>query len=262
MMEHLSGVEMNSLADGELSVEQMARVNAHLAGCAVCTRSALEQMMLKRGTARAGQRYSLPDDVRERVLRASRDSLRSESATASTSVRGGWRYGWVGWAAAAAVLVAMVSVGWVQRRGATGVEDAALVTEVCDQHVATMAGNAAPEVVSSDRHTVKPWFQGKLPFSFNLPTPLPDDTTLDGANLVYLRHRPVAQLMYSIGKHRVSVFVREKDGSNMQKAMSVEQAGFHVKTVSAGELEIVAVSDVEPSRLQELVSAIGAAQGK
>ena len=261
MMEHLSGVEMNSLADGELSVEQMARVNAHLAGCAACTRSALEQMLLKRGAARAGQRYSLPDDVRERVLRASRESSRSESATASAA-RGGWRYGWVGWAAAAAVLVAMVSVGWVQRRATAGVEDAALVTEVCDQHVATMAGNAAPEVVSSDRHTVKPWFQGKLPFSFNLPTALAGDTTLDGANLVYLRHRPVAQLMYSIGKHRVSVFVREKDASSVAKEMATEQSGFHVRTVNAGELEIVAVSDVEASRLQELVSAIGAAQGK
>jgi anti-sigma factor RsiW len=107
---------------------------------------------------------------------------------------------------------------------------------------------------------VKPWFQGKLPFSFNLPTALASDTTLDGANLVYLRHRPVAQLMYSIGKHRVSVFVGEKDGD--AKVGAVEQSGFHVMTESAGVLEIVAVSDVDASRLQELVGAIGAAQAK
>ena len=66
----------------------------------------------------------------------------------------------------------------------------ALVAEVSDQHVATLAGNAPPEVISSERHAVKPWFQGRIPFSFNLPQDLPADVMLDGANLTYLRGQP------------------------------------------------------------------------
>jgi anti-sigma factor RsiW len=257
MSEHLSGVELNSMADGELSAEQMAEVNAHLAGCAACTTSALSQMMLKSATARVGQRYSLPDDVRERLLQ--KVAKQTVQMPVKTS---GSRAGWLGWTAAAAMLLAFFGVGLMQRRAAVGAETAMLLTEVSDQHVAMMAGDAPPEVVSSDRHTVKPWFQGKLPFSFNLPTALASDTTLDGANLAYLRHRPVAQLLYSIGKHRVSVFVSEKDGSSVANEMNAEQAGFHVMAVSTGELEIVAVSDVESGRLQELVSAIAQAQAK
>ena len=90
------------------------------------------------------------------------------------------------------------------------VEHAALMTEVSDQHIATLAANLPPQVLSSDRHTVKPWFQGKIPFSFNLPEGLPADTKLEGANLVYLHNRPVAQLLYDIGRHRVSVFVQQR----------------------------------------------------
>jgi anti-sigma factor RsiW len=97
-----------------------------------------------------------------------------------------------------------------QRAELASAERTGLVTEVFDQHVATLARNVPPQVVSNDRHTVKPWFQGKIPFSFNLPQGLPNDTTLDGANLTYLRNQPVAQLLYSISKHRVSVFVRQK----------------------------------------------------
>jgi anti-sigma factor RsiW len=139
-------------------------------------------------------------------------------------------------------------------------EHAALVTEVFDQHIATLAAGMPPQVVSTDRHTVKPWFQGKLPFSFNLPESLPRDTTLDGANLTYLHDQPVAQLLYSIGKHRVSVFVQEKAGGASADEAPAERAGFHVMDFKTSDLEGVAVSDVDPARLAELVTAIRQAQ--
>jgi anti-sigma factor RsiW len=135
-----------------------------------------------------------------------------------------------------------------------------LVTEVFDQHVANLAGNLPPQVVSSDRHTVKPWFQGKIPFSFNLPQGLPSDTTLDGANLTYLHNEPVAQLLYSIGKHRVSIFLRQKSGATETDELATERSGFHVMDFSTNDLEGVAISDVDPARLAGLVSAVRNAQ--
>jgi anti-sigma factor RsiW len=147
-----------------------------------------------------------------------------------------------------------------QRADIASAEHAALITEVFDQHVATLADNIAPQVVSTDRHTVKPWFQGKIPFSFNLPQTLPGDTTLDGANLTYLGDQPVAQLLYSIGRHRVSVFLRQSSAEAETKPFAAERAGFHVMAFSAKGLEGVAVSDVDPARLAELVSALKGAQ--
>jgi len=165
----------------------------------------------------------------------------------------------------AAVVLAMVSAGLLEqgleRREAAHAGETAMVTEVIDEHVAALAANGPPEVVSSDRHTVKPWFQRKIPFSFSLPEGLPADVTLDGANLTYLHHRPVAQLLYTIGKHRVSVFVQEREGANA-KGLRVEQAGFHVLGFETAELSVVGVSDVEEARLAGLMRSIQAAQGR
>jgi anti-sigma factor RsiW len=255
MSEHLASATLSVMADGELTPEQMAGVNAHLAGCPACTADALAQMMLKSATARAGHRYAVPVGLRERVL-AGAASAAPSRPTAGVKGSRRWPMGMVGWAAAAAVLLVSVSLLLVQRNATARVESAALAAEVFDQHVATLAANQEPQVVSSDRHTVKPWFQGKLPFSFNLPEGLAADTALDGANLTYLDDRPVAQLLYHVGQHRVSVFLRAGQGRDY----ATERAGFHVIAFSRGELEGVAVSDVDPARLAGLVKAIADAQ--
>jgi anti-sigma factor RsiW len=163
--------------------------------------------------------------------------------------------------AAVAVLLVCVSLFFAQHyEQQASSESASLVTEVCDQHIATLAADSSPEVISSDRHTVKPWFQGKIPFSFNLPENLPGDTTLDGANLTYLHNQPTAQLLYSIGKHRVSVFVQQRTDAAAVSGLLANHSGFHVTTFCTPDLEVVAISDVEPARLSDLADRIRQAQ--
>lgn len=263
MTDHLSPAILNALVDGELAADQLAGANQHLATCPACTFSALQQSLLKSVTAQAGQRYQIPPHLQERLARvASQENSRSQSP--QLQLRPFWGSGSLGWAVAAGLLLASLSLMLFQRatqRSETAsAERAALVTEVFDQHVATLADNMAPQVVSTDRHTVKPWFQGKIPFSFNLPQTLPSDTTLDGANLTYLRNQPVAQLLYSVGKHRVSIFLRQKSGADQTNEPATERSGFHVVDASTYDLEVVAVSDVDPARLTELVSALRLAQ--
>jgi anti-sigma factor RsiW len=262
LSEHLSIATLNALADGELTADQLASVAEHLAGCRECTSDALAQSLLKTATARAGQRYVPPADLRERLLAAAHANQREPEAGARRAPA----WGRSGWLAVAAVLLAAVSAVITQRtigREETAAADySALVAEVSDQHVATLAANAPPEVVSSDRHTVKPWFQGKIPFSFNLPQDLPADVTLDGANLAYLRSQPTAQLLYSVGKHRVSVFVRERGGGGEMEVRPADYRGFHVAGFRAGDLVVMAVSDVDEARLRDLVGRIEAAQAE
>jgi anti-sigma factor RsiW len=257
MTDHLSSTVLSAVADGELSPEQLATANEHLAGCSSCTASALEQSLLKSATARAGQRYTLPPELGERL------AALAETPAKTRSSSGIWSPGWI---AAAALLLVFSSMTLSQRHTRkveiAAAEHAALVTEVFDQHIAMLAGGLPPQVISTDRHTVKPWFQGKIPFSFNLPENLPADTTLDGANLTYLQNQPVAQLLYSIGKHRVSVFVRQKHGASGGTEAPVEHSGFHVVDFSTGDLDGTAVSDVDPARLAQLVSAVKQAQSR
>jgi anti-sigma factor RsiW len=269
MTDHLSLSILNALADGELSTDQLADANEHLAGCPSCTSSALFQAMLKSAASKAGQRYTPPPHLQERFARLASQgasqpgapSFRTAPAPASRST---WQFELLGWATAAVLLLVSVSIVLIQRgvhrSQIAAAEHAALVTEVFDQHIATLAASLPPQVLSTDRHTVKPWFQGKLPFSFDLPDSLPGDTKLEGANLTYLRNQPVAQLLYSIGKHRVSVFVAGRAAAIRPDDFVAEHSGFHVRAFNTGDLEVVAVSDVDPARLSDLVSLIEQSQ--
>jgi anti-sigma factor RsiW len=270
MSDHLSPATLNALADGELSSDGLASVTEHLHGCAACTSHALEQALLKSATTRAGQRYALPDEMRERMERlVSSQNVSSHVVKKRTPLLRpptNRPAPWLGWAVAATLLVSaggLTVVEMKERRAQTAaVERATLVTEVSDQHIATLAANLPPQVLSSDRHTVKPWFQGKIPFSFNLPEGLPEDTKLEGANLAYLHNRPVAQLLYSIGKHRVSVFVQERVNETEWRAPITEHAGFRLASFSTNALDVVAISDVDPAKLGGLMTLIERAQSE
>jgi anti-sigma factor RsiW len=201
LSDHLSLAILNAVADGELSGGQLRIAHQHLAGCPQCTSSALAQSLVKSATARAGRRYAPPPDLRERLALTASPEASHPQASPSQRAFPPEVFDSYGWAAAVALVLICVSLFVVERNTRReSTEYAGLVTEVCDQHIATLAANSPPEVISSDRHTVKPWFQGKIPFSFNLPQSLPEDTTLDGANLTYLHNQPTAQLLYSVGK--------------------------------------------------------------
>jgi anti-sigma factor RsiW len=266
LSDHLSSATLSALADGELVGDELVRVNLHLAACPQCTSSALVQSLLKSATSRAGRRFVPPPDLQERLARlAAHETVYPQAATPETPRRalGFANYGWI--AAAAVLLVCaslLIVLHHMQRGAVEPSEIAGLVTEVSDQHIATLAANAPPEVISSDRHTVKPWFQGKLPFSFNLPQNLPGDMTLDGANLTYLHSQPTAQLLYSIGRHHVSVFVQQRMGGAGSARIDADHAGFHVKGFRTEDLEAVAVSDVDPARLADLLGRIEQAQAR
>ena len=270
MTEHLSSATLNALVDQELSAEQAAAAKEHLDRCPACTSSALNQALLKTAVAKAGQRYTVGTHLQERLRRLSAGDTQTPPSTSAKAPqsRTAWRI--VSSALSAAAVLLIVAASWmlVQRQSQhsqitsqmASLERAALVNEVLDQHIATLAANQPPQVLSSDRHTVKPWFQGKLPFSFNLPDNLPDDTKLDGANLVYLHNRPAAQLLYSIGRHRVSVLIAQKQDAFTSSPPQAERSGFHVTGFATDDLEGVAISDVDPARLAALVHTIEQAQ--
>jgi anti-sigma factor RsiW len=251
MTSHLSLADLKALVDGELSTEKLVIVDEHLAGCPTCAANTLSQSLLKSATAGGGRRYTPPQQLRERVSqRAQCQVARKAYEPAEDGPDRTSRIGRLGWVPVAAILLVAIAVLVLQKNAQQSrieaAESVALVTEVADQHIATLAACSPPQVISTDRHTVKPWFQGKLPFSFNLPEGLPADAKLDGATLTYIHNRAVAQLLYSIGKHRVSVFVTEGRGYQWPIDLVAEHRGFHVMAVRSDDLEIIAVSDVEP----------------
>jgi anti-sigma factor RsiW len=269
MTDHLTPGQLDALSDGELLPDELAGLRHHLADCPACASAALSQTLLKNAVAKAGDRFAAPAGLQERLaLLAERE--RAQAASHRGAPQFGRGFAFAGWVTACSFLLIFAVVFFFQRRvplppaaadrGDIAFESASLETELCDQHIAALASSAPPQVLSSDKHTVKPWFQGKIPFSFNLPEALPADAKLEGANLTYLLGQPTALLLYRIGRHRVSIFVRQRAGGHPPEFLGAERAGFHLAGFSTDDLDVAAVSDVDPARLASLVLALRQAQ--
>ena len=244
---HFSIDQLSAFVDGELSPDEMERTEQHLIDCHPCALRVLSVTQLKAATASAGRSVAAPPEALARLAA----QLRQQPAkTAVLSFRP------ILWAAIAATIALVISlIGWRQAHEASTIS-----AELLDQHLAALSSGASPEVISTDRHTVKPWFQGKLPFSFNLPEVLPADTTLKGGDLTYLRGQPAAMLLFTIHKHEVSVFLTPRSNSLAAPGLSASRSGFAIRYATTPELRIAAVSDVNPSDLDRLVAALVQAQ--
>jgi anti-sigma factor RsiW len=249
-IEHLISDTVSAFIDGELPTLEQEAIQQHLAGCHPCALRVLSATQLKAATARAGRRFAPPPEA---LARLTAQLHREPQATARIQpIR---RITWVG--LAAAMVLAVSLIGWRQLH-----ETNTLSAELLDQHLATLSSAAIPQVISTDRHTVKPWFQGRLPFSFNLPDShaLPPDASLKGADLTYLKGQPAALLLFTIHKHEVSVFLTQRFGGPNLTALPSSRSGFTIHSATTNDLRIVAVSDVNPADLDALVATLVQAQ--
>jgi len=250
---HLDPEQIHAFIDGELSSGEAYEMQQHLTDCHPCALRVLSATQLKAATARAAQRFAAPPEALARLTAQLRPQEPKKTARLYSF---GPSFRYAAWAAVAACFVLAVSlIGWRQMR-----QTNALSAELLDQHLAALSSGAVPEVISTDRHTVKPWFQGKLPFSFNLPEVLPADTTLKGGDLAYLTGQPAALLLFTIHKHEVSVFLTQRSGGTPAPVPPATQSGFTIHQAITPDLRIVAVSDVNPADLDLLVSALVQAQ--
>jgi anti-sigma factor RsiW len=139
--------------------------------------------------------------------------------------------------------------GLQQSRGAQ------VYSEIADLHVAALASSSQVDVVSSDRHTVKPWFQGKIPFTFDLPELQNSEFSLLGGRMTYLGQTPGAYLIYAVRKHELSVFIfPERDfRDNWSKNSKVtKKLSFNVESWSQGGLRYFVIGDAGAADINNL----------
>jgi len=240
--------QLDAYVDGEGSRESLAGLEAHLRACPECAREALGRMQLKRATQAAGQRYAPPSELRMKVLSGI-------GASRKPSWRMAWRPGLLG---AAALLLAVItsSLVWMRHK-----ERQQAVAELIDLHVATLASSNPVDVVSTDRHTVKPWFQGRLPFTFNLPELSGTQFRLIGGRVAWLDRSPSAQLLFATEKHSLSVFISQEQQGVIPliEAGAARERGFHTETWSEGGLRYTVVSDAGTGDVHGLAELLRAA---
>jgi len=234
--------KLDLYVDGELSPAEAGELSAHMRSCAPCAAGALERVQLKRSLAAAGSRYQPSAALREKIAR-----------TVGTKPRRVFGSQWRILAVPALlVLIASVAVNWYVGRESARRQQ--VYSELADLHVAAVASATPVDVVSTDRHTVKPWFQGRIPFSFNLPELQGSEFTLLGGRVTYLAQTPGAHLIYQVRKHEISVFIFQDRGAETATLASgpTHAVSFNMENWTQGGLRYFVVGDVSTDDIQAL----------
>jgi anti-sigma factor RsiW len=233
--------KLDTYLDGEVPEAEMRTFDAHVRNCPSCSADALTRVQMKRAIQVAGKRYTPSAEFRKRMQR-------KIAAKPQRSLGLGWTFA----ATAAAIIVVgtLTSVYLGTRSGRNQV-----FSEIADLHVATLASSSPVDVISTDRHTVKPWFQGKIPFAFNLPELQNTGFSLLGGRMTYLDQTPGAHLIYDVGKHHISVFVfqeRSLPASLDKDPVSPNQLTFNMETWTQGGLRYFVIGDASAANIDSL----------
>ena len=227
--------------DGELSENEMRTFDAHVRSCPSCSADALARTQMKRAIHLAGKRFIPTADFRRRLQQS-----------VAPKRRRSFQFGWVFAAVAAVILVVGIStVNYLRIQSARN----QVFSEIADLHVATLASASPVDVVSTDRHTVKPWFQGRIPFAFNLPELQNSEFTLEGGRMAYLEQTPGAQLIYDVRKHHISVFIFPDASTRTrltENSVSPKQLPFNMQTWSQRGLRYFVIGDASASDIDSL----------
>ena len=235
--------QIEAYIDGELAASHDAEVALHLRGCVECNSYAADAIHLKRAVAGAGRRYQPTAEFRQKI---------AESIGAREGSR--WRVPWFSFSLVVALLVA-VAVGLVVMRG----HNTDVTREIADIHLNTLASANPVDVISTDMHTVKPWFQGKVPFSFNLPELVGSPFTLMGGRVVYVRGTPCAQLLFQYRLHRITILIGPEDVVRTGDERSLPN-GFHLVRFEKSGYAYVAMGDAGADTLSDLSQRMRAVQ--
>jgi len=245
-----SRIYLAAYFDNELDVAECLRVQQHLAECADCRRLQQEHATLQTAL-RDSELYAQPSAdfakrIQASVLQAAVDESRRE--------RESWwaRFGGFGWVAATVALavLAIVVGTLVLNRGSLS-PNQLLAGAVVAGHIRSLQPGHLVDVPSSDHHTVKPWFQGKLDFSPPVPELSAAGFPLVGGRLDYMDGRQVAAVVYSHRLHQINVFLWPNHGSVDESIRSDEVQGYQVLHWSSAEMNYWVVSDLNRAELVE-----------
>jgi len=234
--------KLDAYVDGDGPQEDSSDLEAHLRTCPSCAADALGRLKMKRMTQAAAARYSPSPQFRLRIEKSIQKSRKPL-----------WAFGWMPTLAVVAVALMLIVASaalWLRHSAREQT-----LAELVDLHVATMASANPVDVISTDRHTVKPWFQGKLPFTFNLPELQNSSFKLVGGRVMYFEHSPGAQLLFELRNHRLSVFILQDQPGTIPLTMGVTDAremAFNVETWSESGLRYVVIGDSGPADIHEL----------
>ena len=234
---------LSAFIDDELDAIGSREVQRHLESCTDCAAALSRQRALSGSLRDRLQYHQAPDLLRARVMRDLRSAgERDETRWWAMAPR------WGTLSAAAAVIVVATGV-WLGTSLPRRRADDATSREAVSGHIRSLMASHLTDVASTDQHTVKPWFNGKLDFSPPVTDFAAADFPLVGGRLDYLQGHAVAALVYMHRKHVINVFVWPVESAHEGTAPAATQQGFHVIHGTHAGMAYWVVSDLNAQEL-------------
>jgi anti-sigma factor RsiW len=239
---------LESYLDGELDRAGVDELESHLAGCPAC-RAELAALEALRGALRALPRAHAPADLRARL--AAVDGLPAMEARRAAPAAPWWKL------AAAVLLGVAIGAGamrWNPADRGPSAGGALLARDLLASHLRALAASSPVDVISEDRHTVKPWFAGKIGESPPVVDPKSTDFPLLGGRIDYVGDRRTAVIVYGHRKHVIDVYVAP--GADAPDARALQAQGFSLTPCRLGGQSTWIVADIDADSLREFAGLL------
>jgi anti-sigma factor RsiW len=243
---------IHGYVDGELDLARSLEVEQHIHECDVCGRTYRNQNALRSSLKHDSLYYSAPEKLKKRI----QSSLRKESSSKVSQRVFGWRWLTVG-ASLAFMLLLGVAVWRFVPVSIRPSGDELLAQEVLSDHVRSlqMPGHLT-DVLSTDQHTVKPWFDGKVDFAPPVKDFASQDFRLYGGRLGYLNNRPVAALIYQRRLHYINLFIWPAEQASSTDQVAIQRQGYNLIHWCGSGMNFWAISDLNGVELREFAHLV------
>ena len=238
---------IESYVDGELDLVHTVEIEQHLGDCRICSPMHQDTLELRSRIREQVPYFRASPDLQQRIRAIAR-----EKAERSRSRVPLWA--WSG-AIAAVVLFAVITVGLV-RRASESSREQMITQEIVADHLRSLMANHLTDVTSTDQHTVKPWFNGKLDFAPPVNDFAAEGFPLIGGRLDYLDGRPVAALVYQRRLHPINLFVWTAPEKYADKATQQTRQGYSILFWARDGITYCAISDLTVDEMQTLAALL------
>jgi anti-sigma factor RsiW len=237
---------LHALIDGELDAGHAREVENHIATCPACAAQLATYRQMSQQIAKADLRYSAPPALRLKIEaslpKPQQRSMSSAQRPSRRSILQGFAMGSAVSALAATGLVAVVLRADDEQR---------IMSEVVSAHLRSLQAGHLTDVVSTDQHTVKPWFNGRLDVSPPVIDLTSKGFTLVGGRLDYIDARAIGAVVYRRRQHVINLFVAQTANMEKRPAKTETIQGFNIRRWSDRGLNYWAVSDIGADELNE-----------
>lgn len=253
-------VLIHALIDGELDAGHARDVETHLAACPDCSKKLAAFRAMRQAMAAAPLKESAPAPLRARIeaaLPAPSAHAPAPATAAYNPARFNRRFFVGGFALGTALsgAIAATLVFGVLRDG----DEQRIAGEVVSAHLRSLQPGHLTDVETSDQHTVKPWFNGKL----DVAPPVVDLTaqgfTLIGGRLDDINGETVAAIVYRRRNHVINLFVAENSRAQNMDTPGAARRGFNIRHWTEGGIDFWAVSDINAAELDEFCKKLRSA---